>query len=48
VLREEQCAVAIGTFGSEANRFRVYIPIDNEDLDERFDQAPFFVVSRRK
>jgi hypothetical protein len=44
--REILLADAIDKFGSEAHRFRVYIPIDEvvavyEDLDERFDQTPF-------
>ena len=39
-------ADAIDRFGSEAHRFRVYIPLDDvvavyEDLDDRFDQTPF-------
>ena len=44
--REILLADAIDRFGSEAHRFRVYIPIDDisavyEDLDDRFDQTPF-------
>ena len=39
-------ADAIDEFGSEAHRYRVYIPIDDitavyEDMDDRFDQTPF-------
>lgn len=44
--REVLLADAIDEFGSEAHRYRVYIPIDEitaiyEDLDDRFDQTPF-------
>lgn len=44
--REVLLADAIDTFGAEAHRYRVYIPIDEitavyEDLDDRFDQTPF-------
>jgi hypothetical protein len=44
--REILLADAIDKFGSDAHRFRVYIPIEDviavyEDLDERFDQTPF-------
>lgn len=44
--REVLLADAIDRFGSEAHRYRVYIPIDDvvavyEDLDDRFDQTPF-------
>jgi len=44
--REVLLADAIDKFGTEAHRYRVYIPIDEitaiyEDLDDRFDQTPF-------
>ena len=44
--RDILLADAIDKFGSEAHRFRVYIPIEEvtavyEDLDDRFDQTPF-------
>ncbi len=44
--REVTLADAIENFGSEAHRYRVYLPIDEitavyEDLDDRFDQTPF-------
>ena len=44
--REVLLADAIDKFGSEAHRYRVYIPIEEitaiyEDLDDRFDQTPF-------
>lgn len=44
--REVLLADAIDAFGSEAHRFRVYIPIDDitavyEDLDDPFDETPF-------
>jgi hypothetical protein len=44
--REILLADAIDRFGSEAHRYRVFIPIDEvtavyEDLDDRFDQTPF-------
>jgi hypothetical protein len=44
--REILLADAIDKFGSDAHRYRVYIPIEDitavyEDLDDRFDQTPF-------
>lgn len=44
--REILLADAIDKFGSDAHRYRVYIPIEDvvavyEDIDERFDQTPF-------
>lgn len=44
--REVLLADAIDRFGSEAHRYRVYVPLDDitavyEDLDDRFDETPF-------
>ncbi len=44
--REVLLADAIDAFGSQAHRYRVYIPLDEviavyEDMDDRFDQTPF-------
>ncbi|MHC5067556.1 MAG: hypothetical protein ACYTF0_03085, partial [Planctomycetota bacterium] len=44
--REVLLADAIDAFGSEAHRYRVYIPLEDitavyEDCDDRFDETPF-------
>jgi len=44
--KEILMADAIDRFGSEAHRYRVYLPTEEitavyEDLDDRFDQTPF-------
>ena len=44
--REVLLADAIDEFGSEAHRYRIYIPLEDvaavyEDIDDRFDETPF-------
>ena len=45
-------ADAIDAVGSDAHRYRVYIPLDDvtgiyEDLDDRFDETPFLPCPER-